>query len=503
VNGQQRLVSVWIVALLLVLVLGPTSATQSPDPPRPGRLSPEEAIAAAVKGHEIGDDFKLSTMGPYGNPNYDALNPAVAYSGTEDEYLVVWSGSHDVVGEYEIWGQRVDATTGAQLGADFQISFIGPADNKDHDAEHPDVVYNPQNYQYLVVWSGDHYADGDFEIFGRRVRAGDGALLGSMVRISVMGPGVDPNYDGLDPAVAFNRSAGEYLVVWEGDDHQYGRVDGEFEIWGRRLDASTNVIGEKFRISYMGEGGNPDYDAYDPDVAYNSQAIPRQYVVVWEGDTDSAGLANEEFEIWGQRVVASGGLYYTPFRISDMGPDNNPDYDALDPAIAYNRVNNQYLVVWEGEGWDVDAYDIFGQLLDGSGNGIGDNDFYVSNVGDGANSDYDAVNPAVAFDRADHEYLVVWQDDEVGAGEYEIWGQRLDATTGDRIGRNTRLSSMGLDGDENRDAQTPAVSFSRDSHKQYLVTWSGDHIADGEFEIWAQRFTAGWKSYLPLTLRNY
>ena len=344
-NAQQRLVTVGILALLSILAVGPASARQPRDPPGPGRLRPEEAIAAGVKGHQIGADFQVSSMGPFGDPDYDALDPAVAYSGAEDEYLVVWSGTHDVVGEYEIWGQRVDAITGAQLGADFQISFVGPADDNYYDATDPDVVYNPYNGQYLVVWAADHYADGDFEIYGRRVLAGDGALLGSMVRISVMGPGVSANYDALNPAVAFDHSNRKYLVVWEGDHNASGMIDDEFEIWGRRLDASTNVIGSQFRISAMGGYGDANYDARDPDIVYNTQTIPRHYLVVWEGDHNDPGFANDEFEIWGQRVLASGNMLGSRVRISRIGPDNDDTYDALDPAVAYNRLDNQYLVV--------------------------------------------------------------------------------------------------------------------------------------------------------------
>ena len=135
-------------------------------------------------------------------------------------------------------------------------------------------------------------------------------------------------------------------------------------------------------------------------------------------------------------------------------------------------------------------------------NEVGDDDFFISHSGDGPNANYDAVNAAVAFDEANEEYFVVWQDDELGAGEEEIWGQRLDAATGDRIGRNTRLSHMWLDGDADQDGRTPAVSFSKVSNNRSLAVWSGDHITDNEFEIWAQRFTAGWKNYLPLAIRN-
>jgi hypothetical protein len=68
----------------------------------------------AANGAEIGaNDFRLSDMGPDGDANYDAWNPAVAYNNTTNEYLAVWSGDDDtgrlVDEEYEIFGQRLDA----------------------------------------------------------------------------------------------------------------------------------------------------------------------------------------------------------------------------------------------------------------------------------------------------------------------------------------------------------------------------------------------------------
>ena len=450
---------------------------------------------------EIGGDVRLSSMGADGNADYDALNPAVAYNSTNNQYLVVWSGSDDVVGEYEIWSQRVNAATGAQIGADVQISFIGPTDDPNYDAEDPDVAYNSQSNEYLVVWSGDHYADGDFEIFAQRVNAATGALIGSMVRVSVMGPGVDPNYDARSPAVAYNSADNQYLVVWEGDDDDAPLVDDEFEIWAKRLSASAEWIdADNRRMSDMGGTGNASYNAYDPDVTYNS--ADNQYLIVWEGDDTATGLVDDEFEIWGQRLnSALSGLGSNDFRISDMGSDGDADYDAGDPAIAYSSLNNQYLVVWEGEGLDVDLYDVFGQRLSATGSGVGTNDFYVSNPGVGPNGNYDALNPAVAYDRVNNEYLVVWQDDELGVGEYEIWGQRVNAATGAEVGIDTRLSDMGTDGNASFIAQTPAMAYSGASNNQYLVAWSGDNSTDGEFEIWGQRFTGGYKVYLPVVVR--
>ncbi len=188
-----------------------------------------------------------------------------------------------------------------------------------------------------------------------------------------------------------------------------------------------------------------------------------------------------------------------------MGGTGNADYDALDPAVAYNSTNYQYLVVWSGEDAYVDLFDIFGQRLNAFNCiEMGTNDFYLSNPGSGPNPNYDALSPAVAYDQANNEYLVVWWDDELAAGEFEIWGQQVDAATGDQIGMDTRLSDMGPDGDADLIAQTPAVAYSGVSNNQYLVVWSGDNSTDGEFEIWAQRFTSGHKKvYLPIILKNH
>lgn len=451
---------------------------------------------------EIGDDRRLSSMGSPDDPNYDALNPAVAYNSQNNQYLVVWSGSNDVVGEYEIFGQRVDGSNWNLYGANFQISFMGPPDDPDYDAEDPDVAYNSTDNLYLVVWSGERFADGEFEIWGQRVGSA-GNLSGAVVRVSVMGPNLDPDYDALNPAVVYNSVDNQYLVVWEGDHTAGTLVDNEFEIWARRLSGIGEVIdADDRRMSDMGGSGNANYDARDPDVAHNSSN--NQYLIVWEGDDTAAGMANDEFEIFGQRLDSSlGGVGPNDFRISTMGPDNDPDYDAYDPAIAYNNQDDQYLVVWEGTDLGPDAWQIYGRRLGSDGSLLGADRFSLSNSGVGPNNLYVAYNPAVAYDLKNNEYLVVWQDDEMGVGEFEIWGQRVGGTTGASIGIDTRLSDMGPEGDTSHDAQTPAVAYSRESNNQYLVVWSGDNGTDGEFEVWGQRFAATPKIFLPLVLRNY
>jgi hypothetical protein len=396
-------------------------------------------LAQSALASEIGtNDFRISDMGPDGDANFDAgigfwSETAVAYNANADEYLVVWTGDDgsgaQLDDEFEIYGQRLDALTGAEVGPN------------------------------------------DF-------------------RISNMGPDGDANFGGLIPAVAYNPNADEYLVVWYGDDDTGSLVDGEVEIYGQRLDALTGAeVGPNdFRISDMGSDGDADIDGGLAAVAYNANAD--EYLVVWIGDDDSAGLADDEYEIHGQRLDASTGAEVGPndFRISDMGPDGNANLKAIAPALAYNSNADEYLVVWHGNDAIDGDFQIFGQRLDGStGAEIGINDFRIS---DGI---FQASFAAVAYNPGADEYLVVWNSGGPGPGpEWEIYGQRLDGSTGAEVGcDDLRISDMGPDGNTNfLAADKPAVAYNL-SADEYLVVWNGDDetgsLVDGEFEIYGQR----------------
>jgi hypothetical protein len=117
------------------------------------------------------------------------------------------------------------------------------------------------------------------------------------------------------------------------------------------------------RISDMGT--DLEFDAFEPDVAYN--AAQDEYFVVWSGDDSTGSLANDEYEIFGQRVSAAGAEIGTDLRLSDMGPDGDRDYPAFGPALAANPARRAYLVVWAGEdeaiGLLKNELEIFGQRL--------------------------------------------------------------------------------------------------------------------------------------------
>lgn len=481
-----------------------------------------EQLVNGQTGAETGvNDRRLTRMGPPGYPDAAAFVPDVAFNSKNNEFFVVWAGSDNSgelrIGEDEIFGQRINATNGSLIGGPIRLSDMGINGAKSYDAKTPAVTYNPINNQYFVVWSGDDdsnfLVDEEFEIYGQRVNAQNGLELGLDTRLSDMGPDSSPEYDALLPDVAFNSVNNEYLVVWVGDDDAAPFVNEEFEIFAQRVSATGSEIGTDFRLSDMGPNGDIAFAADAPAVAYSS--VANEYFVVWSGDDNIAPLVDGETEIFGQRVSGAVGqeVGNNDMRLSDMGPDGSGSYDAKDPDVAYNNRTNEYLVVWSSEddqnGMVKGEVEIFGQRVNaGTGTAVGTNDFRISHMAQDGNVLYGGFAPKAAYSSKVNEYLVVWHGDNNIAGlvdeEFEIYGQRLDAT-GRAVEGRVQLSDMGSNGNVTHIALDPAVTFAGTTG-EYLVVWSGNDDTGEEvfngFEIFGQRFGATRSVFLPLIMKK-
>ena len=397
---------------------------------------------------------------------------------------------------------------------------MGPDGDSSVYVRDPALAYNGTTDQYLVVWAADAggaaLADDEFEIYGQLLAA-DGAAVGSHFRISSTGPDGDPDFDALNPVVVHNPDAAEYLVVWQGDGDGDPPADNAVQISGRRIDAAGTPIGSNgFQISDMGVTGDPAFRAQDPALIYNSTA--QEYMVVWEGVDDTPGLAAGEVEVFGQRLSSNGNkIGVNDFRISDMGPNGDVAYAADNPAVAWNSLDNTYLVVWSGDD-DGDfgsgpladgEFEVYGQRLDGDGSEIGTNDFRISHMGTDGEPAYRTFGAEVAYVAGRAHYLVVWRGDDnrdfgatpLADDEMEIFGQILDSS-GVPIGADLRLSDAGPDGDPSFDADRPAVA-AQGSGGTAIVVWQGDDnagaVVDGEVEVFAQLYAVQSMPNVSLT----
>lgn len=352
------------------------------------------------------------------------------------EELGASSGGTHFPGEREIWGQVIDAYIFPQFGGNFRISTMGPDGDNLFDANRPSATYNPAADEYLVVWDGDGdtggLVDGENEIWAQRVYS-TGILVGSNLRISDMGGTGDPSFDANQPDVAFNTEDLEYLIVWSGDDDTGSLVDDEFEIYGQLMDQFGGGVGPNdARLSDMGGVGDSTYGAYAPAVAYNSNA--NEYLVVWQGD-DDGGLVDNETEVFSQRMDAAlGGLGSNDFRLSDAGGIGDATYRVMwGPDVVFNPIDDEYMVVWAGEdtvdGMVNNEWEVFAQRLTSDIQGAGPNDERVSDAGGLGNTTYLTYDVAVAANGANGQFLVAWGgEDSVGSlvdGEEEIFIQRM------------------------------------------------------------------------------
>jgi len=337
------------------------------------------------------------------------------------------------------------------VGRDFRISAGTGAITQ----EYPAVAHNSVNNQYLVVWGDTRKGE---NIYGRRVAA-DGTRVGRDFRIS-------SGADIWAPAIAYNSVNNQYLVVWR--DYRSNRGRG-WDIFGRRVKANGDRLGSDFRIS----GGAGTSEVGSPVVVYNP--ANNQYLVVWH---DYRNQGERGTDIYGRRVKANGDRLGGDFRIS--GPDATADN--WSPAVAYNSAANQYLVVWHDERNQAErGTDIYGQRLAADGTRVGAD----RRISGGAPS-YGEYDPAVSYNSAGNQYLVVWRDQRKMAWPNDVYGQRVRAN-GTRVGGNFRISSMSGTTPEGR----PTVVYNA-GRNRYLVVWHDlRNQATSGLDLFGQQVKAG------------
>jgi len=333
------------------------------------------------------------------------------------------------------------------IGSDFRVG-AGP----DWE-EQPAVVWNGANEEYLVVWSDSRSAGGQTDIYGRRLKA-DGTPVGTAdFKVSGLGAVSDEAY----PAVAWNDTAEQYLVVWIDWRGAYA------DIYGRRLKADGSPVGADFLISVNGTR-----DEGIPDVVWNG--TKNQYLVVWSDAR--AGTHSPRVDIYGQRVGAKGTLVGGEIRISGSGATA----DELNAAVAWNATKNQYLVVWE-DVRSILRWHIYGRRISALGVPLGE-DFRISAGGaDGSES-----RPDVAWNGATNQFLVVWEDYRDPSDLIDLYGRRVRAN-GTVVGaEDVRLSSAAASSHE----LAPAVAWSAAADR-FLVVWEDQRSAGRGWDVYGRK----------------
>lgn len=360
--------------------------------------------------------------------------------------------SNDRAGNDDIRAQRV-SKDGALIGGSFYIS-AGPG----ADRRYPDVAYNTQQDQYLVVW--EHYDNASlvpgYGISGRRV-SGTGAVLNATDII------IRSNGGNLatpaTPAVAYASTSDKYLVVWAETWHP---TPITWDIYGQVVSSSGALDGSQFSISQ----GNEERE--QPDVAYNRHA--NRYLVVWQ---QKAGTL---WDVHGQQVHGGGGLYQGDITIAYYTKSSMAPAVA---AIPTSPTNDKFLVVWEVQYAPSDR-DIYGRLV--AEDGTPGTDFWIS----WANG-VDESSPAVASSESNLQYFVVWRHPQ-GVVDKPIKGRAI-SYAGALLGQEAEFSAPA--------ANRPAVASGPTG--DFMAAWQDQPVLATNTNIYGQLW--GNRVYLPLVIR--
>ncbi|MDO8586619.1 MAG: hypothetical protein Q7T82_06220, partial [Armatimonadota bacterium] len=250
----------------------------------------------AATGNQIGSPIWLYSTGGVSTTG----GIRVAYSPTSNSYLATYEAYSE---GGIVYGQILNST-GNPVGSNFRISTTSQLYSRN-----PAIAWNSASNEYMVTYQG-YITAPSWDYWGQRIRASDGALLGSNLAITT-------THDIGGGGVAYDPVMNRYLVVYEA---------GGDSPWGQFVSSTPTLIGSRFAI------GGGDFVGWGPSVCWDSSK--KEFLVTW-----SASLSGSNF---GRRISETGSCIGETFRNNGnwIGIGNWP------PAPVYNSVNDEFLIHW-------------------------------------------------------------------------------------------------------------------------------------------------------------
>jgi hypothetical protein len=244
-----------------------------------------------------------------------------------------------------------EAPLGYLMHPEQQVST--PLSPNDPDRYTPASAYDSTNRRYLVVWHQTYASGHDREIYGQLVTP-DGKKYGSPIVVS------SGSHDRIQPAVAYNATNHEYLVVFMYDVNGDGK---KYDLKGQRITAGGGVVGSPFTVITW-----ENRTFWSPRITWNS--MWNEYMIIWSALAQDTQVATDI----SMKCFDHLGTELWAWNVSSTGYPTNPD-------IAYDIPNDRYLLVWNyvnASGKNV----VVGDLRDSEGDHKQAVDIFASNTND-------------------------------------------------------------------------------------------------------------------------
>jgi len=408
--------------------------------------------------------------------------PDVAWGGTS--YLVVWeeTGTLPATVGYDIYGTRVDPTSGAVLDAG-GIKINGGAGNQNA----PRVRYGGS--QFLVVWHWSGTGSTGYDIAGARVSTAGTVLDTTALVVS--------NATGNQQYPTLEANGSTFLVAW---DDLRNTATSSNDIYAARVNSGGNVL-DATGIAVTTAAETQRYPAVSSNgsdwlIAWEDR---RNYSITWTDVygarvstagtvLDAAGIAisalgGDELKphlasdgadylvIWDDGTVIPGNVGGRWVKASGSTPD--PGFQVVvttQTDLVYNSTSKHFFIPRYGSGL---SNDVFARRVLGTGAAVDTTDVTVSMA---YNAQY---YPAAAYDGTN--YLLVWSDSRNWASTgWDIYGARV-STTG------TLLDASGILICNAGGTQSyPDVGF---DGTNYMVVWEDRRPGSSVADVFGGRLT--------------
>jgi hypothetical protein len=218
--------------------------------------------------------------------------------------------------------------------------------------------------------------------------------------------------------------------------------------------ASTLSLGNEKAVSVF------NYQECRPQVAHD--ANHDEFLFAWRVDATSSSVVLVQW-------LHSDGSSVTWSPSEDL---SNPR-DAVQAAVAWDPVDEVYLVVWSKDYFgDASDWDIYGQIIGRGDSANNPPPFFIAQTG------FNEWNPRVAFSETSGEFLVTWWAEGSGTTDDSVHAQRV-APAGNLLNSSIAVSTG------TGDSKYPDIAYNQ-SRDEYLIVFQ--HMG-GSWDISGTRLT--------------
>jgi parallel beta-helix repeat protein len=342
-------------------------------------------------------NFQINTRPEYGQPV-----PAIT-TLVNGNFVAIWQSEYQDGMDWGIYGQRY-SESGTPIGGEFRVN------TRTQDSQDNPAIAALADGGFIVTWQSRDFGGTEYDVFAQRYNASGNPIGGEFLVNTFL-------TSWQEQASVLGLADGGFVIAWDSTQKDaIGDSSSAYGIFAQRYSANGDRVGSEFQVNTFAatELGKPVL----------ANLAGGGFMAVWqslEADGSEYGISAQRYDAAGSRV---GGEFQV--NTTNLSSQNTP-------AIA-ELTNGDIIVSWNSYGQDSSGYGVVARRYSADGTAIG-NEFVV-NFSTTATQKNSAIAPL-----SDGGFVVTWRSQSQFDGDYNVSGQRYDAS-GNRVNNEFQISSF-------------------------------------------------------------